>query len=987
MKLKHFNVSLFLLIALFLAGLGFLSHARADIVPICGEGPCGGEDRGCPNGAGNPPRCDDNLPGDPGPIYCGDNSCDSSLGENSNTCPYDCPSSPPVCGDSQCNAGSETTYSCPADCGTPGPTPTAPDVDIQLGDAGRSSPSHPGDCANKLSGIGKYVSTSGDADCERIRLNNPGTYNQNFRLCITAGGGTSCTPWASEGGGAGNVAIGGDAIRSSSVSIQTSGAPSVPSGTTFSNVSVGTQLFYRSNGSACGASAGAAYSSSTTMSSWTYGAYNDDDPGCIQAHLNVTSAFSPMSGTLSSSNCTISQGASTCNSSINWNTTNPQGTSSVTTPPNITVGTGNSGSTSYPIPYGSTDFYLYNNNTQLSQSSATATCAGGTAFNNGVCAPISGGSCGATHYTCNAGTSINNSENSPTNWTWTCTGVNGGANTSCSEPIPVATNLTGACPSPGTSAAFSWNLPSGYSLSYFRVQDLTTGTYPAAWIPENVADTGPSTFFSTTPGHTYNAWVHTRLPSGGYSNAISSQVTCSVPTNGICAATHYSCTAGTSANNATAAPNWTWTCNSPNGGTNASCSETVPMPTNLVLSCPSPGSTVNASWTAPAGYNTFYLRADSPDAWLWPPNAAQQDNVVGVSSSFASTSGQTYGVWIYTKAPSDGNWSDPLHGTITCSTGTSDLTASAVGPNSATTNVAQTYTAIISNVDAGATGASFPYFFQTATAAGGGGTVTDRSSSTMSALASGGNATATSPSITFPSAGTYSIRVCADKTSSAGGGVITESNEGNNCGAWTDVTVSANNTAPVGWLDAASCSSIDGWAVDQDTSSSSINVRVYDGPSSGGNLLGTILANVSRPDVNAYLGITGNHGYSFITPASVKNNANHSIYVYGVDSSSGSDSGLAGVPQTINCSPPSCATMSPNVSIYEGASTTITWQAPCAAVCNSINSNFNTGGAPSGSLSVTPFSTTTYSIQCTDPAASVASTTVTVKKKPVIIEN
>ena len=59
----------------------------------------------------------------------------------------------------------------------------------------------------------------------------------------------------------------------------------------------------------------------------------------------------------------------------------------------------------------------------------------------------------------------------------------------------------------------------------------------------------------------------------------------------------------------------------------------------------------------------------------------------------------------------------------------------------------------------------------------------------MTTLAASGTATATSPAYTFLSNGTYSVRACADKTSSAGGGVITELDENDNCSAWTNVTV------------------------------------------------------------------------------------------------------------------------------------------------------------------------------------------------------
>lgn len=120
-----------------------------------------------------------------------------------------------------------------------------------------------------------------------------------------------------------------------------------------------------------------------------------------------------------------------------------------------------------------------------------------------------------------------------------------------------------------------------------------------------------------------------------------------------------------------------------------------------------------------------------------------------------------------------------------------DLSAGAVSPTSATAGTATTFSATISNSTA-PTGASFPYFFQVATAAGGGGTVTDLAYSTMPALAAGASAPATSPSYTFTTAGTYSVRACANKTDRSTFGSIVESSYSNNCtDPWTDVTVTA----------------------------------------------------------------------------------------------------------------------------------------------------------------------------------------------------
>jgi hypothetical protein len=96
-----------------------------------------------------------------------------------------------------------------------------------------------------------------------------------------------------------------------------------------------------------------------------------------------------MSGTITASNCTIPAGGSSCSSNLIWSTTNPIGTSEVTTTPpdNTSVAFGNSDSATYSVGTGpsSRTFYLYNSAQLLNQATATAACVAGTAWNNGIC--------------------------------------------------------------------------------------------------------------------------------------------------------------------------------------------------------------------------------------------------------------------------------------------------------------------------------------------------------------------------------------------------------------------------------------------------------------------------------------------------------------------------------------------------------------------------------------------------------------------------
>src|SRR5882757_2314340 len=72
----------------------------------------------------------------------------------------------------------------------------------------------------------------------------------------------------------------------------------------------------------------------------------------------------------------------------------------------------------------------------------------------------------------------------------------------------------------------------------------------------------------------------------------------------------------------------------------------------------------------------------------------------------------------------------------------------------------------------------------------------------------------------------------------------------------------------LGYLDAADCSSISGWAEDFNNPGTAINVEIWD----GSTYVSTTAANLYRSDV-------GYHAYNISTPASLKNNQYHYIYV------------------------------------------------------------------------------------------------------------
>ena len=127
----------------------------------------------------------------------------------------------------------------------------------------------------------------------------------------------------------------------------------------------------------------------------------------------------------------------------------------------------------------------------------------------------------------------------------------------------------------------------------------------------------------------------------------------------------------------------------------------------------------------------------------------------------------------------------------------------------------------------------------------------------------------------------HSIVVKISGTSSA----LSGSPKSVNCGGATPLYQ--------GYHDGADCQTIGGWAWDANQPNSPINVDIYDGTT----LIATVAANVFRQDLlNAGLG-NGAHGFSFATPASLKNGQPHTIRV----KFAGTSTDLATTGKAINC--------------------------------------------------------------------------------------
>ncbi|HVT74884.1 MAG TPA: hypothetical protein VHD69_00475 [Candidatus Paceibacterota bacterium] len=123
-------------------------------------------------------------------------------------------------------------------------------------------------------------------------------------------------------------------------------------------------------------------------------------------------------------------------------------------------------------------------------------------------------------------------------------------------------------------------------------------------------------------------------------------------------------------------------------------------------------------------------------------------------------------------------------------------------------------------------------------------------------------------------------------------------------------SVVAVDKSPTGFVDAADCNAISGWAFDSDSPNTSVTVHLYkDGPAGSGQIVGGYRADSDRPDVDAVYGISGAHGFSIPTPDSLKTGSDVTVYLYGIGVNSsgqedGMNSALSNMPRTFRCDPP-----------------------------------------------------------------------------------
>jgi hypothetical protein len=183
-----------------------------------------------------------------------------------------------------------------------------------------------------------------------------------------------------------------------------------------------------------------------------------------------------------------------------------------------------------------------------------------------------------------------------------------------------------------------------------------------------------------------------------------------------------------------------------------------------------------------------------PNLWLPQGTGTTTTYVAGGTAEPWSNKWNTTGTATFRAVIEDSTGARSVWATHTIViSGTPDLTA-ATGPAiSASAGQTATLSGTVNNVGTDTTGASFKanlvVFAADKT------TVVDNNVVTVSTMGAGGSQAVSSQSFTFPSTGTYYYQLRADSDAS-GAGTIAESNENNNWGGFSAITVTAPDLTP-----------------------------------------------------------------------------------------------------------------------------------------------------------------------------------------------
>ncbi len=259
-----------------------------------------------------------------------------------------------------------------------------------------------------------------------------------------------------------------------------------------------------------------------------------------------------------------------------------------------------------------------------------------------------------------------------------------------------------------------------------------------------------------------------------------------------------------------------------------------------------------------------------------------------------------------------------------------NLSVTSISPGAVVTTVPSEISATVQNTGAASVASGNSIIFQRSSSAYGTSPVTISTQTTGSTLAAGSGTENVYASYTFPTGITY-VRACADST-----GAVNESNESDNCSAWTGIT---------------------------GTGASGSGVWTRDGSASRKVCPGGVTEMLNTCPTN-----TGDPNGGTCSPLGA-----HCSGTFSAQEADSWCDATSPIMQTVpryTCQVPAppapvalTASLTPNPStVASGVASILTWSSAGAVTCTSPD--FTTGDAISGTASVSPATTTTYFLTC-----------------------
>jgi len=402
---------------------------------------------------------------------------------------------------------------------------------------------------------------------------------------------------------------------------------------------------------------------------------------------------------------------------------------------------------------------------------------------------------------------------------------------------------------------------------------------------------------------------------------------------------------------------------------NTPISAVVGAPVTLRGTVDNTGSAV-----ASPAFSSYFLIDGGTTRWTSPgitiPAGSSAAVTASLTYSFLTAGAHTVqlcadGANAVTESNEGNNCGSPTTVTVSA-VGTPDLQVTQPSaPTTAVVSTPVTFTGRVDNTGGAVASPAFTSYFLID-----GGT-TRWTAPSITIPASSNSAVTASASYTFVTTGAHTVQLCADGTNA-----VTESDEGNNCGSPTTVTVSATPVPnlqvlqPVAPVTATVGTPVTFTGQVDNTGTAIASPAFTSYFLVDGVTYKWTAAGITIP-AGSNSAVTAGSTYTFVTAGA------HTVQLCadgtGVVAESNEGDNCNSTPTTVIVSgvaPPvvTLTTDQPSDSMASGGTAHLTWGSSGATTCTSAS--FATGNAISGTVAVSPSSTATYDVTCTGAGGS-----------------